>query len=347
MATEKSLSILMLPAYSNDANTYTSSLAKAIESRGHKVHEFTWKEAWLGKHDIFHFHWIDHPVSQSPLKSMVWALVFLCTCRVSKIRGTRLFMSLHDLEWHEQKNRGLHRWFRRQVHNMLHGAFSLSQDAINLNVQEYPELKRVPITIVPHPNYREDYPNTISREQARSKLGLPQNHTVFLFLGQIRPYKGVEDLLTTWSAANLPDATLLIAGKPLAVDLPALEKLADQPSVNANFSFVADDDLQVYFNACDLVVLPFKRILNSGSALLALSFDRPILVPSLGSLTELRDVAGTQWAKFYPPNELTPSELQNALLWLQTRDEETCSGINHLTWELDAELTLKGYSGTS
>jgi beta-1,4-mannosyltransferase len=41
--------------------------------------------------------------------------------------------------------------------------------------------------------------------------------------------------------------------------------------------------------AADLIALPYKEILNSGSAILALSFDRPILVPAAGALAELSE----------------------------------------------------------
>ena len=50
--------------------------------------------------------------------------------------------------------------------------------------------------------------------------------------------------------------------------------------------FVADDELQVFFNAADVMVLPFERIENSGSAILAMGFAKPIIAPARGVLTK-------------------------------------------------------------
>ncbi len=50
---------------------------------------------------------------------------------------------------------------------------------------------------------------------------------------------------------------------------------------------VPDDELQLYFNACDVVALPFRQVLNSGSLLLAMSFGCPIVAQRLGSIPEV------------------------------------------------------------
>jgi glycosyltransferase involved in cell wall biosynthesis len=52
-------------------------------------------------------------------------------------------------------------------------------------------------------------------------------------------------------------------------------------------ALVPDDELQVYFNACDVVALPFRKVLNSGSLLLAMSFGCPVAAPRLGSIPEV------------------------------------------------------------
>ncbi|HET9293055.1 MAG TPA: hypothetical protein VFO06_02100, partial [Gemmatimonadales bacterium] len=43
---------------------------------------------------------------------------------------------------------------------------------------------------------------------------------------------------------------------------------------------------QLYFKACDAVVLPFEKIENSGSAILAMGFVRPVIAPMMGALPE-------------------------------------------------------------
>ena len=53
--------------------------------------------------------------------------------------------------------------------------------------------------------------------------------------------------------------------------------------------YVPHDDVPLYFAAADVVVLPFRKVTTSGSALLALSLGRPVVAPRLGAL---RDPAG-------------------------------------------------------
>ncbi len=45
-------------------------------------------------------------------------------------------------------------------------------------------------------------------------------------------------------------------------------------------------------NAADVVVLPYRDILTSGNALLAMSFGRPVIIPRLGCVMELLDDRG-------------------------------------------------------
>jgi hypothetical protein len=64
--------------------------------------------------------------------------------------------------------------------------------------------------------------------------------------------------------------------------------------------------------AADLVALPYAELLNSGVALLALSFDRPVLVPATGAMADLRDAVGPAWVRTYD-GALTPDVLAAAL----------------------------------
>jgi glycosyltransferase involved in cell wall biosynthesis len=50
---------------------------------------------------------------------------------------------------------------------------------------------------------------------------------------------------------------------------------------------VPSENLQLYLNACDVVVLPYREDLTSGAAMLALSFGRPVVAPRMGTLEEL------------------------------------------------------------
>jgi beta-1,4-mannosyltransferase len=104
------------------------------------------------------------------------------------------------------------------------------------------------------------------------------------------------------------------------------------------------DRVQYFLRAADLVVLPYTEILNSGSALLALSFDRPILVPAIGAIPELYELAGGDWVRLYE-GELTPELLSDAMRWAKQRspDEFEHAPLDALDWNRLARLTLEAF----
>jgi len=46
-------------------------------------------------------------------------------------------------------------------------------------------------------------------------------------------------------------------------------------------------------NAADVIVLPFKDILTSGSVILAMSFGKPIIAPTIGCVPDVLDIEGS------------------------------------------------------
>jgi glycosyltransferase involved in cell wall biosynthesis len=208
----------------------------------------------------------------------------------------------------------------------------------------YPVTARLPHAVVRMGHFRGSYPDRISREEARAAFGVPDSAAVVTFLGQLRPYKNVPHLIRT--ARALPperNAVLLVGGKPLN---PALAEEIEcaaggDPRVRLTLGRVAEEDVQRYLRAADLVVLPFAEITNSGSALLALSFDRPILVPGRGAMGELQTLIGTEWVRTYD-GELTPAILDEAIAWAR-RLRDGRPDLSPLDWGAIAEQTLAFY----
>jgi glycosyltransferase involved in cell wall biosynthesis len=112
----------------------------------------------------------------------------------------------------------------------------------------------------------------------------------FLFFGRVEPYKGVDDLLVAF--ASLPrhvDATLTVAGECENHAVQArLEKLAQASErIFLRMGFVPAAEVTPLLAAFDVVVLPYRRITTSGTAILALAHGRPVIVPDLAALTDL------------------------------------------------------------
>jgi D-inositol-3-phosphate glycosyltransferase len=134
----------------------------------------------------------------------------------------------------------------------------------------------------------------VSQKEARGKLGIELTAHTILFFGQIDEYKGVEQLI---DAASLlvredPAVVLIIAGKPKR-QMNCAAQLKSQaaniiPESNMLFrlQFIPVDEVELYFAAADCLVLPYKRIYQSGVIFLAYRFGLPIIATDVGSFRE-------------------------------------------------------------
>jgi hypothetical protein len=149
------------------------------------------------------------------------------------------------------------------------------------------------LLVAAHGNYIGCVPDQISRAEARARLGTDPAATTFLFFGQLRAYKGVGGLLDAFnSLADDSPVRLIVAGMPgggeACRDLDAVRsRLARSPGVVSCLEFIPDEEVQIYFRAADAVILPYHAVLTSGSAILALSFGKPVIAPSLGLIPDL------------------------------------------------------------
>jgi glycosyltransferase involved in cell wall biosynthesis len=201
------------------------------------------------------------------------------------------------------------------------------------------------IRVIPHGNYIGNYPNTLTNEQARNKLGVSYEKKVFLFLGQIRSYKGLPELIAAFSKISKGSELLILAGKPLdeQIETEIAEMTKGRKDIIYSPEFVSDEDIQIYMKAADVVVFPFRDIFTSGSVLLAMSFSKALIIPDLESLEEIKRVGGVI---IYNPDDW--SGLEKALFEALT-DELVKKGLlnfneaQRLSWDSIAEETFELY----
>src|SRR5580704_8967296 len=166
----------------------------------------------------------------------------------------------------------------------------------------------------------------------------------FLFFGKIEEYKGVEDLLAAFLAlpADTP-ARLTVAGQCEDPRLRSrLHELARRGGgrITLRLEHVPPAEVTPLLSAADAVVLPFRRVTTSGSALLALSHGRPLVVPDLAGLADLPDQAVLRYNGGIPG-------LAGALARLAHADRRVLAAMStaaskHLsqtTWQEIAERT--------
>lgn len=307
--------VVAWPAERNRAEQpYNWLLTTNLRDAGVVVEEFTPRRA-LDRPDIWHIHWPDAVLNDTNrLRAMRHLAGLLTLIEAARLRGTSVVWTVHNLATHDRLYPSLERVLWRALPRRVDGYLSLSESGRIAAVRRFPALARAPGFVVPMGHFRGVYPDEVGREGARSALQLPADASVIAFAGQVRPYKGVDQLIRSFRDMPGDSLRLVVAGRPVsdAVAHEIRRGSAGDPRIQLRLEFIPDADLQLIFRAADLIVLPFVEILNSASAMLALSFDRPILVPAKGALGELQDQVGGGWVRMYEGN-LTPAHLVEAL----------------------------------
>lgn len=145
---------------------------------------------------------------------------------------------------------------------------------------------------------------------------VPAGAPLVAMLGLLRPYKGLDLLLDAWPVvrAALPDARLLVAGRVLGDPDGAarLERLAAEASsgVTADLRFTPTEEFVGALLRADVVVLPYRRIDQSGVLFAALALGRPIVATRVGGFAEVVEQHGA--GLVVPPDD--PAALAGALI---------------------------------
>ena len=196
-------------------------------------------------------------------------------------RRTKKIAIIHNLNPHEK--RFFDRWFNRLFLN-AYDSFVVLSAAVQKEVLELKPSAQ--IALIAHPPY-EGNANSISKQDARLHLGLNPDKKTLLFFGLIRPYKGLLELINAF--AHLDDTyQLLIAGEVYGDDQSYHAALGQLPFANWVFHnrYIAEAEVDSYFAAADLVVLPYLSATQSGIRAMALSQQRAVLCTNVGGLAE-------------------------------------------------------------
>lgn len=222
---------------------------------------------------------------------------------VTRPRGTKVVWLVHDLKPYES------RWFKRLAYprfaallaRVVDGAFTLSPGTVPVVKRAFPGLASKPVGHVWHPLYPDAGITPEARGALRERAGWSEDTFVYGYCGQIRPYKGLDELAKVFVEYSNPQARLLITGRPLNADITA--KISAIVQGDDRVDFRPDDLTPEAFrnglNACDLIVAPQRKYLHSGSIIYALSAGRPVLTPSTPFAESLRETLSADWVRTY------------------------------------------------
>lgn len=314
------LRVLFLPEVSKK-NPYQRKLFEGLEQNGVNCRAADYRGLFpilrmvrqQGPMDLVHLHWT-HVFYRSPYRIIraLYALRFLLEIYLLKLSGVRLVWTIHNLQDHDGHSPHLDKFVNRTISRWCDRAIVHCDAARELAIAFFKpkEKMRKKLHVVPHGNYIGVYENTHGKEESRDRLDLDPANFIFLFLGHIRPYKGIKNLIQSFNKINEPSAHLIIAGN--AEDPEASKEISEEvdriPNAQWKKGFVPEEKIQLYMNASDVIVLPYEDILTSGSAVLAMSFGKSVIMPRIGCN---QDMVGDEHGLIYEPEE---NGLRNAMM---------------------------------
>lgn len=145
-----------------------------------------------------------------------------------------------------------------------------------------------------HPTYNAFKMKDMSKEEARDILNISKEEKVLLFFGFVREYKGLKHIINALPKITdqIKDAKLYIVGD-FDGDKDQYLQLIKEKNVEDNIciydGYIPDNEVEKFFAASDLVVLPYESATQSGIVQIAYGFRKPVVVTNVGGLPEVVD----------------------------------------------------------
>ncbi len=178
--------------------------------------------------------------------------------------------------------------------------------------------------VTPHPTYNAFKMKNMSRAEARELLAVGHDSPMLLFFGFVREYKGLKYLLDALPEVKkrIPDISLWVVGDfgdDKDVYLEQIERNRIGDNIRLVEGYVPDQEVEKYFAAADLVVLPYVSATQSGIVQIAYGFDKPVVVTDVGGLP---DVVRHKETGYVVPSG-NAQEIAKAVISFYQEDRET------------------------
>jgi beta-1,4-mannosyltransferase len=322
----RSGTVISLDPLVSPFNKYVDLFSKAISDQKYVIREFRWRPANLWKTNIVIFHWPDEFFSTTGYSDTIKSIIKLAGIRLSKyFRHTRFIWVAHNSAPHETKKSvpQLTRWFLRSVD----GIIFLSAYSRDLIGALYPESRKPHSLVTVLGHYRDAAATPLTPSP------IPNGDVKLAYIGLVRPYKNLEVLVD--AATSVSGLQLLVSG--IVLDRSLGETLLSKAGRAQHIKFdlrdtpIGDAQFEGIVDSADAVVLPYRNILNSSAALFALSRNRPVLAPKIGSLPELRETVGSEWIYLYD-GEFADYVLIDFIAWMRATKRGAVAPLDSYAW---------------
>ena len=280
-----------------------------------------------------------------------------------KLFGRQIVLTVHNVNAasRDASDSAFNRWTLRLQYRMAAHLFVHTQKMAD-ELSEKFGVSAEKITVISFGINNTNARTALTQEQARNRLGLASTAKVGLFFGQIAPYKGLEYLLAAMREIVVSDGDfrLIVAGKVKKGhegywedNSRRLEAMEHRDRVLTRIEHIQDSEVEVYFKAADVLIVPYTAIFQSGVPFLAYSFGVPVIATDVGSLRE--DIVEGTTGLICRPRD--PHDLARAVTCYFAGESYRCRATQRMaiqnfanekySWAKTATATMRTYAEVS
>src|SRR5438128_3133779 len=207
----------------------------------------------------------------------------------------KIILTVHNVNARKRDSNdsSLNRLSLRLQYNFCHHIFVHTERMRSELVSDFRIPKRK-VSVIPF-GINNTVPNTaLSTEEAKHRTGVSSGDKALLFFGNIAPYKGLEHLISAFSALLSKDRSyrLIIVGRPKGSEnywkqiQQAIARSGFRDRIIQRIEYIPDELTELYFKAADVLILPYAHVFQSGVLFLAYSSGLLSTAADVGTLRE-------------------------------------------------------------
>ncbi len=239
---------------------------------------------------ILHYHWLEISDIQS-LSGMIWKLFWIS---LYKLMNGKIIWTIHNQFPHSNNFIYLNKAIMRYMANIADKLQVHCESAIDIMIPEL-NVRRNKFFIIRHPEYpvkvmgKEDAVKLLDEKIFPGKI--KKEDALFIIFGEIAEYKGIREVVEIFN--NLDEKKkLVIAGVTKKGNEDYFKRILisirNREQILIFNKRLPDDFVSIFFNACDTAIFNFSNVLTSGSVVIALNYNKKVIVPAKGCLKELK-----------------------------------------------------------
>lgn len=247
---------------------------------------------WKGR-SVFHLHWLASVLAgaESDLDAANRVKSFEKRMLEWRRNGHKIVWTMHNILPHNAAYIQAEIALRNVVVANSDAIHIMSPGSVDM-ARQYYEVPEEKVFLIPHPSYENWYADARDPATARFDLGVGQNDFVFVQFGALQRYKGILEMVEAYESLRamypLRSFRLIIAG--ISSDKSYLAEILEAISGLSTISLIQgamqEKEIQTLFNAANVIVAPYMQTLNSGVAMLAATFKKPLVAPDVGGVAQ-------------------------------------------------------------